>query len=129
MEKKNLQCIFRIYLRLLRCTEERFWARSRDNISIWEKWPHILCSKFQKHFLKQKIIFVWSVVLSWCSVVLIWQFWTKYWTKLAFVVTKFPQMLRVKGITNWSLYVCMPARFEYKPMSTTGCLSVWSVIQ
>ena len=35
----------------------------------------------------------------WCSlysVVLIWQFGTNNWTKLAFVVTKFPQMLRAK---------------------------------
>ena len=29
------------------------------------------------------------------------------------MVTKFQQMLRVKGITNQSFYVYMPARFDY----------------
>ena len=36
--------------------------------------------------------------------------------KLAFVVTKFPQKVRVTGITNWSLCVYMPARSEYNPL-------------
>ena len=32
-------------------------------------------------------------------------------------------MIWVKGITNWSLYLYMPARFEYNPMSVSIFLS------
>ena len=42
-----------------------------------------------------------------------WQFWTRLWTKIAFVVTKFPPRYEPKGITNWSLLVYMTARVQY----------------
>ena len=44
-----------------------------------------------------------------------WQFRTRFWTKIAFVVTKFPQ----KGITNWSLLVYMTARVKYVLLSSS----------
>ena len=61
--------------------------------------------------------------------------------KLAFVVTRFPQMLRVKGITNQSLYKCMPARLYISQCfphyySVAFCISpiayinvMWVIIQ
>ena len=44
----------------------------------------------------------------------IWQFWTRFGLKIAFVVTKFPQKDEPKGITNWSLIVYMTARVQFK---------------
>ena len=43
--------------------------------------------------------------------------------KLPFVVTKFPQKERVKGITSWSLFVYIPARFEYQLLFASLFLS------
>ena len=44
--------------------------------------------------------------------------------KLAFVVTKFPQKVRVKGITNWSLFVYMAARLLRRKVLPGAKLSI-----